>query len=86
MVKGETYYAKFQTSPAISLVGYVGAYKLVSVLGVTVLSGTLVQNPTNMELSFSTSTLDVGIYRLIVLVTYPDGFIDAINDEEINIT
>jgi len=86
MIKGETYYARFQPSPVIVLTGYTSNYRLESVNEVAVLSGNLVLLGDSFVLTFATATLDEGMYRLVVFVTHPDGFIQSINDEEIQLT
>ena len=82
MVKGATYYAKFQTNPSIQLSGYSATYQLKS-KGAVVMSGPLTLSGDYFELTFQTAALNYGPYQLLCFVTFPDGYIQVFNDEEI---
>ena len=82
MVRGETYYTKFSTG--VSLVGYTGSWELYSG-DKKVLSGTMTLGPMYFECSFDTSELVKGAYTLVCFITYPDGFIQNINNELIQL-
>lgn len=85
MIQGETYYAKFQTVPSADLTGYTGEYKLIDKNHSIVLSGLMVLGLDYFTLQFSTDTIPIGIYTLYCLVTFPDTFVQAINEEMIEI-
>ena len=85
MVKRATYYAKFSTNPSVNLSFYSGTYELRNGDNI-ILSGDMVKNTSDFELTIQTASLDLGKYRLVCFVVFPDGFIQNINDEEINIT
>jgi hypothetical protein len=87
MVRGETYYTKFQTNPPISLAGYSGTWNLsqngTSIAG---FSGSLSQSSDYFELTFQTGTLRLGTYRLECFAVFPDGFIQCFNDEVVTLS
>lgn len=85
MVKGETYYSKFQTNPSISLSGYQGTFTVTDKSNNIVLNGDMTKSGSYFEILFDTKDLISGTYRLICLVEFPDGFKQAINDEQIQI-
>lgn len=85
MVKGESYYAKFQTTPSVTLTGYSGVYQITDKDHNVDISGAMTKGIDYFEATFSTATLEVGVYRVVCLVTFPDGFIQAINDEQIQV-
>lgn len=85
MIQGETYYAKFQTTPSASLVGFTGAYKLIDSNSTVVLSGSMTLGADYFTLQFSTASVPVGAYTLYCLVTFPDLFVQAIHEEMIEV-
>jgi len=83
MVKGSTYYAKLDAG--VSLTGYTGSWNLTKD-GKVVKSGIMLVTGTYVVVQFSTDDLSVGKYFLVCLVTFPDSFVQAVHEEEINLT
>ena len=87
MVKGETYYRKFQSTPTVVLSGYSGTWKLTqNGQTITNFSGVLLKTDSYYELTFETALLGFGDYRLECFNVFPDGFIECINDEIISVS
>lgn len=86
MVKGETYYRKLQSAPSVDLSGYTGTWKLSQNSNdVANFSGTLSQTGSYYEVMFQTASLGFGSYRVECFNIHPDGFIECILDEIIEI-
>lgn len=83
MVKGSTFYAKLDAG--LSLVGYTGSWVLTKD-GKATKNGTMPVTGTYVVCTFPTSDLSYGMYHLSCLVTFPDGFVQAVHSEEIQIT
>ena len=86
MVKGESYYRKFQSTPSIDLAGYTGTWRLTRENNIVQgYSGTMTQVSDHYILLFQTSNLPYGEFRLQCFNQFPDGFIECFNDEIIEI-
>lgn len=85
MVKGSTFYVKHQTNPSITLSGYSGRYEVLDGNRSVVKSGAMVQSTDYFETIFQTSDMNLGIYRVVGFITFPDGFNQSVLDETLQI-